>query len=196
MSVLGIMVDCCLAFGVSPSAFHDYFQMFYTTAHFCLKKFCKIMSNDNGHKDVYHHQMSRADARRLSNMHSYHHGVPGMVGSLDCMHLGWHLCPVALQGQFESKEQKPTLILEAVADYDLWFLHSCFNHPGSLNDINVWDKSPLFQEFLDGTFSEDVDFEFEINGNGTVFHQVRGENMCAFCFFVLFSLTFKFLLLS
>jgi hypothetical protein len=69
MSVLGIMVDCCLAFGVSPSAFHDYFQMFYTTAHFCLKKFCKIMSNDNGHKDVYHHQMSRADARRLNNMH-------------------------------------------------------------------------------------------------------------------------------
>ena len=93
-------------------------------------------------------------------------------------------------------KSKKTLILESVADYDLWLWHSCFNHPGSLNDINVWDKSPLFQEFLDGTFSEDVDFEFEINGNGTVFHQVRGENMCAFCFFVLFSLTFKFLLLS
>jgi len=37
-----------------------------------------------------------------------------------------------------------------------------------LNDINVWDKSPLLQEFLDGIFSEDADFEFEING--TVFH--------------------------
>ena len=54
--------------------------------------------------------------------------------------------------------------LEAVADYDLWLQHSYFNHPGSLNDINIWDKSPLLQEFLDGTFSEDVDFEFEING--------------------------------
>jgi hypothetical protein len=90
--------------------------------------------------------------------------VPGMAGSLDCIHVGWHLCSVALPGQFEGKEQKPTLILEAVADNDLWLWHSCFNHPGSFNDINVWDKSPLLQEFLDGTFSEDVYFEFEING--------------------------------
>jgi hypothetical protein len=113
-----------------------------------------------------------------------------MVGSLDCMHVGWRLCPVALQGQFEGKEQKPTLILEAVADYDLWLWHSCFNHPGSLNDINVWDKSPLLREFLDGTFSEDVDFEFEING--TVFHQVGGENMCAFCLLHCFLLLSNF----
>jgi hypothetical protein len=121
----------CLAFGVPPRAFQVYFQMDYTTVHVCLKKFCKILSsNDDRHKAVYCHQMSRADARRLSNMCSYHHGVPGMVGSLDCMHVGWRLCPVALQGQFEGKEQKPTLILEAEADYDLWSWHSCFNHPG------------------------------------------------------------------
>jgi hypothetical protein len=126
-------------------------------------------------------------------MHSYHHGVPGMVGSLDYMHVSWCLCPVALLGQFEGKEQKPTLILEAVADYDLWLWHSCFYHPGLLKDINVWDKSSLLQEFLDGTFSEDVDFEFEING--TVVHHVHGEKMCLLFFvFFCFELTFHFLL--
>jgi hypothetical protein len=31
---------------------------------------------------------------------------------------------------------------------------------------NVWDGSPLLQEFLDGTFAEEVDFEFDI-----IFHQ-------------------------
>jgi len=86
-----------------------------------------------------------------------------------------------------------TLILEAVADYDLWLWHSCFYHPGLLKDINVWDKSPLLQEFLDGTFSEDVDFEFEING--TVVHHVHGEKMCLLFFvFFCFELTFHFLL--
>jgi hypothetical protein len=160
-----------LAYGVAPTAFQDYFQMGITTAHVCLKKFCKIISNDDHLKGIYRRRMSRADAKRLSNMHFYHHGVPGMVGSLDCMHIGWRLCPVALQGQYEGKEKKPSLILEAVADYTLWLWHSCFNHPGSLNDINVWDRSPLLQEFLDGTFAEEVDFEFEIND--IVFHQVR-----------------------
>jgi hypothetical protein len=158
-----------LAYSVAPTAFQDNFQMGITTAHVFLKMFCKITSNDCL-KGIFHHQMSRTDARRLSNMHFYHHGVPGMVGSLDCMHIGWRLCPVALQGQYEGKEKKTSLILEAVADYTLWLWHSCFNHPRSLNDINVWDRSPLPQEFLDGAFAEDVDFEFEVND--IVFHQV------------------------
>jgi hypothetical protein len=81
-----------------------------TTAHVCLKKFYKITSNDDCLKGIYHHRMSRTDARTdargLINMHFYRHGMPGMVGSLDCMHKGWHLCLIALQGQYEGKEKK------------------------------------------------------------------------------------------
>jgi hypothetical protein len=51
-------------------------------------------------------------------MHFYHH-VHGMVGSLDCMQIGWLQCPGVLQGQYEGKERKTFLILEAVADYTL-----------------------------------------------------------------------------
>jgi hypothetical protein len=71
----------------------------------------------------------------------------------------------------KAKKKKTAFILEAVSDHNLWLWHSCFNHPGSLNDINVWDRSPLLPEFLDGTHAEEVDFEFEINGK--VFHQVH-----------------------
>ncbi len=87
-----------LAYGVASTAFQDYFQMGIPKAHFRLKKFCKIASNDDCLKGIYHHWMSCAEARRLTNMHFYHHGVPEMVGSLDCMHIGWRICPVALQG--------------------------------------------------------------------------------------------------
>jgi hypothetical protein len=35
---------------------------------------------------------------------------------------------------------------------------------GSLNDINIWDKSPLLKSFLDGSFTCNVNFQFEIDG--------------------------------
>jgi hypothetical protein len=106
--------------------------------------------------------MNGCDARRLSGMHFIFHGVPGMVGSLDCMHVGWWLCPVAYQGHYQGKEGKPTLILEVVADFNTWLWHSSFSSPGSLNDINVWDWSPLLKEFLDGTYSSEVHFKYHI----------------------------------
>jgi hypothetical protein len=87
-----------------------------------------------------------------------------MLGSLDCMHVPWKNCPLAYQGQYTSgKQGHPTIILEAVADYNLWFWHVAFGFPGSLNDINVWDNSPLLKALLDGTFAS-IDFEFEIGG--------------------------------
>uniref|UniRef100_H3G7G5 DDE Tnp4 domain-containing protein n=1 Tax=Phytophthora ramorum TaxID=164328 RepID=H3G7G5_PHYRM len=78
-------------------------------------------------------------------------GFVGMIGSVDCMHWQWGNCPTALAGQHKGKEKKPTKILETVADYNLRIWHCYFGSPGSLNDINVLDQSPLFQDFLQGT---------------------------------------------
>jgi hypothetical protein len=69
-------------------------------------------------------------------------------------------------------KSKKTLILESVADYDLWLWHSCFNHPGSLNDIMSGIRVHSSKNFL-MVFTVDVHFEF-----GTVFHQVHDEKMC------------------
>jgi hypothetical protein len=104
--------------------------------------------------------MTRDDAYKLHLLHLEKHGIQGMVGSLDCMHVAWKNCPVAWQGQYRGKEKKPTVVLEAVADHHLWIWHSAFGYAGTLNDINIWDQSPLMQSFLDGTFP---DFEFEID---------------------------------
>lgn len=108
--------------------------------------------------------MTRADARNVSELHRAVHGVEGMVGSLDCMHVQWKNCPVAWQGQFEGKEKVPTLVLEGMCDYNLFFWHHEFGSAGTLNDINIWDKSELHKAFVDGSWSENVDFEFQIAG--------------------------------
>ena len=153
-----------VAYGCSPSAFLDYLQMGESTARACLKNFAKIVATDKVLQTIFARKMTRVDARRISAMHEAEHGVPGMIGSLDCTHVFWKNCPVAWQGSQTGKEGKPTITLEACVDYNLWFWHASFGWPGSLNDINIWNRSSLLKRFLDGSFAEDVDFEFEIGG--------------------------------
>ena len=104
--------------------------------------------------------MTKADARPVTTMHLKEHGIEGMAGSLDCMHVKWKNCPVAWQGQYQGKEGCPTIVMEAFCDYNRWFWHAAFNFPELLNDINIWGQSPLRQSFIDGTFS-DLDFDFD-----------------------------------
>lgn len=73
-----------------------------------------------------------------------------MLGSLDCMHWKWKNCPTGWAGQYAGRSGSPTIILEAVADYDLWIWHAYFGMPGTNNDINVLDSSYLFSNLAQG----------------------------------------------
>ena len=120
-----------VAYDCSPSAFLDYFQMSQTTERLCRLKICCIVSSDNDLQSIYARRMTRNDARRLSLLHKDVHGIVGMVGSLDCMHLGWKNCLVAWQGSNSGKSGKPMIVLEVLADHNLWFWHHSFRHPRS-----------------------------------------------------------------
>jgi Plant transposon protein len=157
-----------LAYGVSVSAFVDYFQTGVSTGRLCFHKLCKCISESEVLCSNFMRVMNRADAHRATDLHLQQHGVDGMLKLLDCVHVGWKNCPVAWQGAFQGKEKAPTIVLEAVADYNLWIMHAAFGFAGSLNDNNMWEQSPLLKLFVDGTFAKDIDFEFEIAGK--VFH--------------------------
>ena len=74
-----------------------------------------------------------------------------MIGSIDCMHWEWKNCPYAWRGQYIRGDQgRAAMILEAVASYDLWIWHAFFGTSGSNNDVNVLDRSPVFDELLQG----------------------------------------------
>uniref|UniRef100_A0A453PQK3 Uncharacterized protein n=1 Tax=Aegilops tauschii subsp. strangulata TaxID=200361 RepID=A0A453PQK3_AEGTS len=75
---------------------------------------------------------------------------PGMLGSIDCMHWSWNNCPKAWHGQFHGQKKGSTIILEAVADQETWIWHAFFGMPGSLNDINVVNRSPLMNKIANG----------------------------------------------
>ena len=51
---------------------------------------------------------------------------------------------------YAGRSRSPTIILEAVADYDLWIWHAHFGLLGSNNDINVLEASHLFANLAEG----------------------------------------------
>nr|GFA16615.1 hypothetical protein [Tanacetum cinerariifolium] len=55
---------------------------------------------------------------------------------IDFMHWEWRNCPKAWHGQFASSDKRyPTIMLEAVASYDLWTWHAFSWVAGANNDL-------------------------------------------------------------
>ncbi len=152
-----------ICFGVSFSAFKNYFQMGESTARLCLRKLTKGIVLCSSISDYYLRTPSKSDARKIVALHKKVYGIDGCMGCLDVTKIHWGACPVAWKGQFEGKEGFPTIGLEAVSDYNLWIWHNAFGFPGSLNDINVWDRSPLLESMMDGSHDA-IDFSFDIDG--------------------------------
>jgi hypothetical protein len=99
--------------------------------------------------DRYLRAPNEQDTKRLLEMNEKR-GWPGMLGSLDCMHWKWKNCPKAWHGMYCGKSRDPTIVLEAVASEDLWIWHAFFGLSGTLNDINVLQRSPLFARLASG----------------------------------------------
>lgn len=57
----------------------------------------KFLSGTGEFRGKYLRLYTQDDAKRVSALHESVHGVIGMLGSLDCMHVPWKNCPVALQ---------------------------------------------------------------------------------------------------
>ena len=77
------------------------------------------------------------------------------------MHWEWKNCPTAWKCQYSRGSGKPTNVLEAVASYDLWIWHAFFGPPGTLNDINVLDRSPVFDDIIKGQVPQ---VTYSVNG--------------------------------
>jgi len=148
-----------LAYGSPADAIDEYVRIGESTALESLRRFCLAVGEIFG--DKYLRAPTEADVKKLLTV-GEQRGFPGMLGSLDCMHWVWKNCPTAWHGQYIGKEREPTIVLEAVASYDLWIWHAFFGMPGSHNDINVLDRSSLFSDLMEGRAPA---ANFTINGN-------------------------------
>ncbi|XP_009141845.3 putative nuclease HARBI1 [Brassica rapa] len=136
-----------LAYGKAGDANDEYLRLAASTALLCLENFTDAIILLFGGE--YLRSPTPEDLQRLLDAGEAR-GFPGMIGSIDCMHWEWKNCPTAWKGQYTRGSGKPTIVLEAVASQDLWIWHSFFGLPGTLNDINVLDRSPVFDDILQG----------------------------------------------
>lgn len=141
-----------LAYGVAMHCFCPYFSMSKNLAITCCREFDKIINAL--YKDEWMRCPTKDDLQAIFNLHHHQHGVSGMIGSLDCSQTYWKNCPKAWHGQYKTgKEKKPSIVLEALCDYNCFFWHSAYGYAGSLSDDNVLYISPLMEKMLDGSFS-------------------------------------------
>ncbi|XP_076942832.1 uncharacterized protein LOC143612830, partial [Bidens hawaiensis] len=138
-----------LAYGVGSDMLDEYLQMAKKTGCDALNHFCRGVISL--YKRRYLRRPTMYDIQRIYEVHGEKHGFPRMLGSLDCMHVGWAMCPTAWRGQFYRGDHPgPTNVLEAVASQDLWFWHAFFGVARSNNDLNVIDQSPIIDDLIDG----------------------------------------------
>ena len=148
-----------LAYGVSPDSEDNYVRMGATTQAKCLKEFCETIVAV--FSEEYLRKPNEEDIKGLYEV-AEDRGFPGMLGSLDCMHWQWKNCPTSWHGAYKGKENKPTVVLEAVAGHDLWIWHANFGAPGTLNDITILQGSKLFRDAREGNGPST---RFTVNGH-------------------------------
>ena len=148
-----------LAYGVAADVVDDYVRIGKSATIESLKRFVRavvaIFSNE------YLMSPNNDEIARLLAMGT-NCGFPGMLGSIDCMHWKWKNCPTAWKGMYYGHVHEPTIILEAVASYDLWIWHAFFGLTGSHNDINVLERSSVFALLSKGRAPP---ANFSVNGN-------------------------------
>ncbi|XP_051197020.1 uncharacterized protein [Lolium perenne] len=136
-----------LAYGIPADYTDEYLRIGQDTTTESVRRFAKLVIPLYG--DVYLRAPNEEDTKRLMKMNEKR-GWPGMLGSLDCMHWTWKNCPKAWQGMYCGKSRDATIVLEAVASEDTWIWHAFYGLLGTLNDINVLNRSPLFARLVSG----------------------------------------------
>ncbi len=108
-----------LAYGVPYSAFVDYFQI---SIQFGMK-LCREF--DHAIQALYMKDYlqvpDEVDLHNINQLYCHVHGVDSMLGSLDCSHMSWKNCPKAWAGSYQGKENNPSIVLEGISDYHMFF---------------------------------------------------------------------------
>lgn len=152
-----------ICYGDADDREDEYLQISETVVNESVKAFTRLIVEKFG-SEYLNRCPSEAEKKRALAMMSKRH-FPGAFGAWDCKHFVWKNCPVYLQGQHKGHAEggKKTLILEAIADCDGYIWYVFFGEPGSLNDLNVLDKSSIVSGILTGDFNLRVD-PYTING--------------------------------
>ena len=102
-----------------------------STGWLTVEMFCSCVAHNPVLHAHYLCTYMEEDAKHVSLLHEDIKGIPGMLGSLDCMYVHWKNCPITYQGAYQGNKRFSTLVLEAITDHNLWFWHAAFGFTGT-----------------------------------------------------------------
>ena len=106
-----------LAYDIASDATDEYVQLALSTSILAFKQFVRAI------RAIYEstclRQSAREDLEKQVAINTERRW-PGMFASLDGMHYEWKNCLTAWQGIFQDIEENNSIVLEVIADQNLW----------------------------------------------------------------------------
>jgi Plant transposon protein len=119
--------------------------------------------------DAYIYRPVGENLTRMMNIYS-RMGLPGCIGSTDCVHLKWDRCPVSLTNLCKGKEGFPTLSYSCTVDHHRRILGVTRSNYGTRNDKTIVR--------LDTYITDVHDVEFEVFVEGTLVKKTGVYYLC------------------
>jgi len=152
-----------LGYGEAYDRLDEHLQISESALSKICKKFNSLVIKEFGPQ--YLNRCPTKEEREVMSAIMKGKGFPGAMCSWDCKHFTWKNCPMRLAGQHQGHSEggKKTLILESIADFRRYLWYVNFGDPGSLNDLNVLDKSSIVGAMLSGNLDLRSE-QYKING--------------------------------
>lgn len=85
-------------------------------------------------------------------------GLPGCIGSTDCVHIRWERCPAGERSSHKGKEGYPTLSYEVTVDHRKKIIAATQGHPGARNDKIIVKFDGFVSAINNGDLYKDIPY--------------------------------------
>lgn len=150
-----------LGYGEATDRAYEYCRISFTSIEIAVKKLVVFIGNEFGGEYLRPPNDAELDVLLKRNAER---GMPGCIGSLDCSQWEWKNCPKGQAGLYQNRKGRRAVVMETVCDEDLYIWHLFVGCPGSMNDLNVMQQSPLYQDITAGDWPPRSK-PFTINGH-------------------------------
>ena len=130
-----------------------------------FRKFVSLFSRENFSKYCSHPQSPEEIERAMGVFTQL--GLPGCIGSTDCVHIRWERCPAGIRACHKGKEGFPTLSYEVTVDHTKRIIAATEGHPGARNDKTIVKFDGFVTKIHHGELYADVPYDL-VDNDGNI----------------------------